>query len=252
MNFGQFAKFEAIADLPRDGCTMWRLGGIVTALTLVMACGGKKGATASPEDSGAKESKQKKNEALADLRALKKQGSFEEMLAMASEVKPSARDKEWEDLLEVAAVGVLRQLAKEDAEGAEMAPVEAADRLVQLYPFLGKRNKFRKVRAETGVDAYRRCWGTRCKYYNGWRRDIDWSRAVHKYSEIDPEYSAFIAGKMVMTRLIATTATGMFALAVEHNGKKVCSDGDLKKSVNEAKRDGSWEDEVAQIRRVCG
>jgi hypothetical protein len=234
---------------------MWRHGRFVTALALVLACGGKKEATASPDDSDAKQSRETKkevNEDLADLRALKKQGSFEEMLAKATEVKPTARDGEWEELLETAAVGFLQQLAKKEDEGAEMAPVEAADRIVELYPFLSDRKEFRKIRAETGVDAYRRCWNSRCKYYNGWQRDIDWSRAVHKYAEIDPEFSAFIAGKMVMTRLIATTATGMFALAVEHNGKKVCADGDLKKSVNEARREGEWNDEVAQITKVCG
>jgi hypothetical protein len=117
---------------------------------------------------------------------------------------------------------------------------------------LAERSGFRKVRAETGVDAYSRCWSSYCRRYNGWDRDIDWSLAVYEYSKLDPEFSAFIAGKMVMTRLIPETATGMFALAVEHNGKKVCADADLKRSVNEAKREGVWPQEVAQITKVCG
>jgi hypothetical protein len=225
---------------------------MATALVFVMACGGKS-ATTSPDDATAGQGAKKKHNAeLDDLRALAKQRSYEEMLAKATEVKPTARDEEWESLLETAAIGYLEQLAEATEEGQEMAPVEASKRMVELYPVLAEHDGFRKVRAKTGVDAYSRCWASYCRSHQGWSRDVDWSLAVYEYSKIDPEYSAFIAGKMVMTRLIPETATGMFALAVEHNGKQVCADADLKRSVNEAKREGVWKDEIAQITAVCG
>lgn len=222
------------------------------ALVLAVGCGGKKGDTTAPSEGGGAETSSSKpaeaNEDLADLRALDRQGSYEELLAKAGEVRPAKRDAEWESLLEKAAIAYLEQIAGKEYE---LAPVEVSNRLLEMYPVLGKRGGFMKARAEQGIEAYRRCYGSNCRQYIGSRNDA-WSEAVYEFAETDPANIAFLAGKMMSQFLIPRVSAPVFALAAEHNGKQICADKDVKASVQESIVDGYNESYVAKINEVCG
>jgi hypothetical protein len=92
---------------------------------------------------------------LADLDALAKQSSWQELLDHAEDIAPSQRNGHWSQLVDQAATGVLAGL---DTDKVTFAGLSAADDLTRRYPQLKSSRPFMAKRADLGVRAFSRCF----------------------------------------------------------------------------------------------
>lgn len=96
-----------------------------------------------------------RNYDLADLDALAKQSSWQELLDHAEDIGPSQRTAHWSQLVEQAAVGVLAGL---DTDKVAFTGLGAADDLTRRYPLLHSSKPFMAKRADVGLRAFTRCF----------------------------------------------------------------------------------------------
>ena len=182
---------------------------------------------------------------MADLRALARQKSYRELLVHLEDIRPARRDRAWRQMLSTAAVGVLESEA--DSPNP-MGALSAADWLLDAYPQLEADTGFMRRRGELGAQAYKKCFMTSCRRYQGWARDKDWRNALLAFAETDPAHAALPSGKVVMTYLIPEAAFPIFLLAFEHGDPRACRDTDARRSVAAARR-GTWSSEAAAVAR---
>ena len=93
--------------------------------------------------------------ALADLEALQKQSSWEELINHAEDIPPSQRAEQWNALVEEAATNYLGGL---DVEKLALGGLTVADGLTRRYPTLKLSKPFMQKRADVGLRGFARCF----------------------------------------------------------------------------------------------
>ena len=166
------------------------------------------------------------SEVLAELDALAAAESWSELGAHLTEVKPTARDAHWNELVERAALGELTPLA-----GPSTASV--ADRLaaVQRYypkfPSLRSSDKFLALRAAIGRDAYGRCFDEARRVPGEYQRCRDGFEGFVRLAPMTVDI-AREAGLLVGLKLNRAAAARFFAMALEvPGGDLICTEPEL-------------------------
>lgn len=168
----------------------------------------------------AKESKY----SLADLKALEKKQSWEELLSHAEDVPPTQRNPSWDEAVEHAAIGYLRSL-KNERESFE--GVFGSRDLLRRYPHLEKSKEFLSQRADLGQLAAEECF--RSSYGGG--RCVELMRAFLSPPEPAPEV-AFAFGKLTRKNQNHYIAVPFFKWAFERKPEAFwCRDDDLRMAV---------------------
>lgn len=187
---------------------------------------------------------------LADLDALAKQSSWQELLDHAEDIAPSQRTAKWSELVETAAVGVLAGL---DTDKVAFTGLGTADDLTRRYPLLKKSKAFMTKRADVGLRAFTRCFeltrrdNTATKacadrlagFADGDPDNVDVSRRAIALIDANIHYRT-AAAFSIYYRLIGKT-----------KGAKECSNDAAKWSVIEALALDKSDPRVAQAREVA-
>jgi hypothetical protein len=180
---------------------------------------------------------------MADLQALEKQGSWEELVAHLGDIPPSKRDAKWQGLAERGGAGWLGAIKVDEHHTREAMAV--ADRILELYPVLKQSKVFMAKRADVGLETFR--W-TYSDYRHsagddGW---IDKMLEFVKTDTVTPDL-AFRLGKLIDKRLIPVCGYRLFKIALDKQGPQVCKDADFQRTVVGAFEHGSWVQEVTDI-----
>jgi hypothetical protein len=93
--------------------------------------------------------------AMADLDALDKRASWDELINHAEDIPPSQRTDHWDQLVEHAGAGVLAGL---DVDKVALSGLGTADGLTRRFPQLKKSKPFMQKRADIGLRAFARCF----------------------------------------------------------------------------------------------
>jgi hypothetical protein len=93
--------------------------------------------------------------AMADLDALDKRSSWDELINHAEDIPPSQRTDHWDQLVEHAGVGVVSGL---DIDKVALSGLGVADGLTRRFPQLKKSKPFMQKRADIGLRAFGRCF----------------------------------------------------------------------------------------------
>lgn len=161
---------------------------------------------------------------MADLQALERKGSWEELLGHAEDVAPAQRSAAWEKMIEKAAIGYMTNLTKDSAayEGAF-----SSQSLVKRYPHLAKSQEFMAKRGEAGKNAADICLrdshrGTRC---------IEMMKEFLKVEGTTPEVG-FAFGKVTRKNQNHYVAVPFFKWALDKKADAaMCGDDDLKLAI---------------------
>lgn len=165
----------------------------------------------------------KKPYTLADLKALVAAKSYKEAVDHLTDVAPSDRNAEWQDLAATAATGYIGGL-KDDNLVTKVLEIEKVD---QDHPVILKSPKYTKVRAEIGLKAYGAC------FKNSYWIDECLAHAT-KFLEGDTGNTdlAFKMAKLVRLNANHHVAAPYFKRALTgKNNAAVCKDEDLKLAI---------------------
>jgi hypothetical protein len=179
---------------------------------------------------------------LADLQALEKQGSFEELVEHLSDVPPTKRDAIWTGLAERGGAGYLSSL-KLDEKSADKA-IAWSDRLLQKYPALKQSKLFMGKRAEVGMKAF----GFTFSNYRHSAGDDEWLDKLKEFVKSDgvtadlPQQAA----RRVQKVLVAECAWPFWKMALDR-GAALCKDADFQKAILGAIEDGVWKSETEPV-----
>ncbi len=182
--------------------------------------------------------------AMADLRALDKDGSKKELVERLGLVNPSERDDEWFGIAQRGAAAYLGELKVEDGGGR--AALEEADVLLERYPRLATSPSFMAARFELGLRAFRATHGD----YRHSGGPNPWVAKMVEFIEKDtvtPNGPARLAREVVMTRLIPVTAFPLLQLALKRDATAACADDTFTPVIVEAAVDDVWHDENAKL-----
>ena len=171
-------------------------------------------ATASADD---------KKFTLADLKELVAQKSYAEAVQHLSDVPPSERKTDWQDLAATAAGGYIGGLSNDDL----VKKVLSIEEIDEKYPQLLKNTKYTKPRAEIGLKAYTAC------FQLDYATEECFQHAL-KYVDNDPTNAdlAFKMGKIVRHNAFHYVAMPYFKRAIAiGKGGAMCKDEDLKLAV---------------------
>lgn len=163
---------------------------------------------------------------MEDLRALGESQGWSELIEHAEDVRPSERKKEWQALLNRAAIGhidsLLEQKRAQEAYGA-------TEQLITRFVILKQSKPFMNKRGEAGLASLGECLanahsGVRCL------------EQLEAFTQVDPNNAelAFAAGKLVVERgRMYPPAAPYFARAFEDKAvrAKGCKDPSVKSSV---------------------
>ncbi|HEU0034509.1 MAG TPA: hypothetical protein VFQ53_27990 [Kofleriaceae bacterium] len=167
----------------------------------------------------------KKPYTLADLKTLVAQKSYKEAVDHLSDVAPSERTAEWNDIAAQAAAGYVGGLSNDDL----VVKVVAIEQVDSDYPQILKNAKYTKVRADIGLKAYAAC------FEKSWWLDECLQHAV-KFVEADASNGdlALKMAKLVRKSANAYVAVPHFKRALaagKANAAAICKDEDLKLAI---------------------
>lgn len=161
--------------------------------------------------------------AMADLRALDKDGSKKELVDRLGLVAPSERDDEWFDIAQRGGAEYLAHLKVD--EGRADASLAEADALLEKYPKLATSKTFMSARLDLGVKAFKANYGQSSHSRGGDK----WISSMVEFAQKDAVTDApsRLAKDVVLGRLIPITAYPLFDLAVQRDANAACSDAAL-------------------------
>jgi hypothetical protein len=180
---------------------------------------------------------------MADLQALDKSSSWEELIVHLKDIPPSKRDGKWQTIAEHAGAGLLGSVKIGEHNPEEVLFV--SERILGAYPVLKQSKVFMAKRAETGLQAFK--WS-----YSNYRHsagDDKWIDKIVEFVEGDdttPDL-ALRAGKLIDSRLIPVCGFRLFKIALAKGGAAVCKDGDFQRTVVAAVEEGAWLAEATAI-----
>jgi hypothetical protein len=176
---------------------------------------------------------------MADLQALEKQSSWEELVNHLEDIPPSKRDATWMGLAERSCSGLLDGV-KIDEHEAESA-IYLADRILKRYPALKQSKAFMAKRADVGLKAF----GYTYSNYRHSAGDDQWIEQMKAFVKDDAVTADLPqrAAKKVQVYLVAYCAWPFWKMAIDRGGA-VCKDADFQKSVVAAIDDGVWKEET--------
>jgi hypothetical protein len=179
---------------------------------------------------------------MADLQALEKQSSWEELFDHLEDISPSKRDANWNGMAERASSHLL-EAQKVDEHTAE-GLLAAADRVLQRYRFLKQSKAFMAKRAEVGLKAF----GYTYSNYRHSRGDDEWIDKMKEFVTADTVTADLPqqAAKKVQVYLVAYCAWPFWKMAMDR-GAVVCKDADFHKSIIAAIDDGVWKAETTDV-----
>jgi len=179
---------------------------------------------------------------LADLHALEKQASWEELVNHLEDIAPSKRDAGWTALAERACASLLDSI-KLDEQSAEQV-LYAAKRMLQRYPVLKQSKAFMAKRAEVGLKAFGYSYG----HYRHSASDDPWLDQIKEFVQADTVTADLPqrAAKAVQKNLVAYCAWPFWKMAVD-KGARVCKDADFQKSILSAFQDDLWTKEISEV-----
>ena len=161
---------------------------------------------------------------MADLQALEKKGSWEELLGHAEDVPPAQRGAPWDKLVERAASGQLQTLA---SNTASFEGVFTSQALLRRYPQLTKSPDFMTKRGEAGKTAAEVCLR---ESYRG-QHCIDMMKDFLKTANT-PVDVGFAFGKITRKNQNHYVAVPFFKWALDQKKEASwCGDEDLKLAV---------------------
>jgi hypothetical protein len=156
-----------------------------------------------------------------DLAALERAKSWRELLEHAEDVPPAARDAAWKRMLEAAAIGLLA------GETDPRVAVFRVEELRKRFPTLQASRTFMSRRAQTGIDAFKRC------YEESWS-GADCTEDLLAFVRGDPAEPALAmqAGRLVIKNQFPYVAARFFKLAVAVGPvtHALCADPDLQRA----------------------
>lgn len=168
--------------------------------------------------------KSKGSYSIADLQALEKKSSWEELLLHAEDVAPAQRNAAWEKLVTQAATGYMQQLS---GDTTAYEGIFTSQALVTRYPHLQKAQGFMAKREEAGKKAADRCLQDA---YRG-QHCIDLMTDFLKTPGTSPE-AGFAFGKITRLRQNHYVAVPFFRWALDQKkDAAMCGDEDLKLAV---------------------
>ncbi len=179
---------------------------------------------------------------MADLEALEKQGSFEELLEHLEDIAPSKRNATWSGLAERAGAQVLAAM-KLDEHSGEQA-LDLAEALLKRHPQLKQSKVFMGKRAEVGLAAFGFTY-SQSRHSSG---DDPWLDKMKEFVAADPLTADLPqrAAKKVQTLLVAYCAWPLWKMSVD-KGASVCKDADFQKAIVSAFEHGLWKPEITAV-----
>ena len=161
---------------------------------------------------------------MADLQALEKKGSWEELLQHAEDVAPSQRSAAWEKTVEKASIGYMDQLM---TSTASFEGIFTSQSLLKRYPHLLKSESFMKKRGEAGKSASEICLR---ESYRG-QHCIDMMKDFLKTWNTNADVG-FAFGKITRKNQNHYVAVPFFKWALDQKkDATMCGDDDLKLAV---------------------
>lgn len=164
---------------------------------------------------------EKKSYTLADLAALEKSGSWNELVDHLEDVSPSKRQAKWKKLVESAAINYMKS---QKVDRNPLGALIGADHFTKRYPWLTGFKGFMAVRAELGIKGFAACFKQR--YHNCHGRLLPFVEADKGNVKL-----ALKAAKLSTRRGNKSFAIPFFNLAARWTKKnklaKFCADTDL-------------------------
>ncbi len=180
---------------------------------------------------------------MADLQALEKQGSWEELVQHLSDIPPSKRDANWTGLAERSSAAYIGTIPITD-EQPETA-FGAIDKLLVRFPQLKQSKVFMAKRAEVGLKAFRFSYG-RYRHSAGDDPWLDQVKAFVAADSVNQDLPGR-AGELVTSRLVAQCAWPLFKTQLDRSGAAFCKNAEFKKSIVAAFVDGVWKDQIMDV-----
>lgn len=186
---------------------------------------------------------------MADLKALEKQGSWQELVEHLEDIPPSKRNADWQGIAERGCANYLGTFEiKEDRDAGP--PLEVMAQLLKRYPLLKQSKLFMSKRAEVGLKSFQYSYSL----FRHSRGDDKWLTGLEEFVQADTVTTdlPLRAAKLVTSRLVADTAFPFFKMALARSGKAVCKDPDFHKTVVATFDEGAWLQELTEIvQRTC-
>lgn len=182
--------------------------------------------------------------AMADLRALDKEGSKKELVERLGLVPPAQRDAEWLAIAERGGAAYLAGLKID--EGHAEAALQEAESLRERFPQLNKSATYMAARFDLGVKVFRANHGS--FRHAGGRNP--WVAKMVEFIEPDtttPDGPSRLAKDVVLGRLIPSTAYPLFEVAVKHDAAKACADQVFTQVFVDAAIDGASAEQNAKL-----
>ena len=161
---------------------------------------------------------------MKDLQVLANQQAWRELAEHLGDITPTGRNKEWEQLAEKAALGVLQD---SDSKLKPDAGIVASDDLLSRFPGLKKSKEFMTKRAEIGLQSFARCFSY--QYYFA-----ECNKQLKKFIASDAGNLdlAFKAGKLVRLNMSHWSALPYFRSGLaQKNESRNCQDEDVQLAV---------------------
>jgi hypothetical protein len=187
---------------------------------------------------------------MAEMEALLKQESYEELLSKAGNAPATERNDAWLNLVSQAAIKSTPKKEFKEAYEAE-AYLQNWENLISRYPTLKTSKEFMAHRAENGKSAF--LWT-----YSNYRHstgDEQWVPKILDFVKVDTLTAGIVqkyANEAVIERLVASSAFPLFQLAFERDGDKVCQDKGLPKTIVDMIDYDIWIPETQKLFARCG
>lgn len=174
---------------------------------------------------------------MADLKALEKQSAWKELTEHLLDIAPSKRNAEWTAIAEKATSNYLDLITVGKGRAAENALGEV-DELLKRLPQMKTSKVFMAKRAELGLKVYAASY----QDYRHSSSDDGWLPKLKAFAESDTLTTdlPLRLAKLVTDRLIPVTAFPLVKMAIERQGKSVCKDGVVQKTLVGTVEEGSW------------
>ena len=157
-----------------------------------------------------------------DLRALKAQGGWEELLGSAKAIKPSQRDAEWQALVTEAATKYLAVKKPDDYSGYTSAT------LIAEYPFLAQNTTYASSAGETTFNDFKSCIENTDGHW-GYTSCVEEFKQNAGSTGFVPE-SAIKAAKFMKGKLTDYELAPFYEMALKAGGTSHCNDADLQQA----------------------
>lgn len=180
-----------------------------------------------------------------DLKALKEQQEWSELLAHAKDIPPRHRSEPWRDLVRHAAAKKMEMLIFRQ-QIPEMLEWSLA--ILDKFPHLNKHRKFMQYRATAALKVFPECFNARGEALNC-------HKEFYKFALLDPTNSnlALQAGHIVQNKMFVYYALPFYDLAFRDTKQrsKYCKVKRVKKSVISALHNTSGRKEMNNFLRIA-